>query len=429
MWSGSSTNTDAFPSRNSVWNLPIPKDLSPIHLHQEGAKGRPLKVALFSDSAFPVLNGVSMSIDLLMRSLREKGHEVHLWTTRYPGHRDTDPHIHRLLGAFTPFAQKYPLAFPPFYPWFRGFREGGFDLVHTHTPFTVGFVGLRWAESAGLPIVSTYHTHYDRYSHYVPILPQPYVRFKIAKHTHYYYNQVDAAITPSKTSRDWLAHHSVEKPIHVVPTGIQPPPNFDRGVVRAKLGLKPDQTAALYVGRMAPEKNLVCLLEAASLAMAKDPSLMLLMVGDGPFIKEAAHWAQTFGIAGRVRIEGAKPRSQVDEYYAASDLFFFASVTETQGLVVLEAMSHGLPAILAVGGGASDPVTHQVSGLVTPNSARDLAEALARASLDMDLRRRLSDGAKTASLSGGVDAMTESILDIYRGVLASAAPDDRPGPR
>lgn len=376
-----------------------------------------IKVALFSDSALPILNGVSMSIDALVRELRERGHSVHLWTTHYPGYRETDPNVHRFWGAFTPFAPNYPLAFPPFYPWFAEFQKAGFDVVHTHTPFTVGFVGLRWAESCGLPIVSTYHTNYDRYAHYVPLLPSWYVRFKIAKHTNYYYNRVDAAITPSPASEAWLLSHSVRRPVHVIPTGVPKPRPISRAEAREALGILPGHRVMLYVGRMAAEKNLTVLVEAAALVMKQDPTARLIMVGDGAAIGDAARLARELGIGDKVRLEGPKARADVDIYYAAADLFLFASITETQGLVVVEAMTYGAPPVVVEGGGASGPVKHGVNGLVSRNSPDRLAELALSVLHDDALAAKLSRGALAEGRNWTVEAMADRIIGVYQWAM------------
>jgi glycosyltransferase involved in cell wall biosynthesis len=268
-------------------------------------------------------------------------------------------------------------------------------------------------------VVATYHTHYDRYSHYVPVLPQFYVRYKIAKHTHYFYNRVKAAVTPSRASERWLKRHNVLQPIHVIPTGIPPPRPLDRVAMRGKLGISPGSTTALYVGRLAPEKNLQVMLESVALAMEQDPALRLIIVGDGPMRQDLISMSRALGIGSRVRVEGAKPREKVDEYYAACDLFVFCSVTETQGLVVMEAMSYGLPAVLAAGGGASDPLIDGVNGCLCHNDPDAISKAILRV-CESDRLPILSQGARKSSRRWSIDQMTERILGVYGEVLGRA---------
>ncbi len=364
----------------------------------------------------PILNGVSVSIRALVTELRARGHSVSIFTASHFKYRDPDPNTYRFPAIATPMATNYPIAIPPFYPMLREFRKHTFDIVHTHTPFTIGYVGLRWAESHDLPIVSTYHTLYDRYSHYIPV-PRRYVRFKIAKHTNFYYNHVDHVLTPSEASKKWLLRHSVSTPVTVVPTGIPKPTFQNRSEARIALGILPSERILLYAGRLAPEKNLALLFEAAAIAFADDPSLRLWLVGDGPFRQEATSLVRALGIGDRVRFVGFVPREEVDLYYAACDLFVFTSITETQGLVVQEAMSYGLPAVVANGGGASAAVESGVNGFVTKNDALDFAQYVLRTLGDDSLYSGLSDAARRSVRGHTTEDMAERVLDIYHEVI------------
>lgn len=378
---------------------------------------RPLRIAMFSDSALPILNGVSISIRALIHEMRSKGHSVTLFTASHFGYRDPDPNTYRFPAVSTPMAKDYPVAIPPFYPMLKEFRKHTFDVVHTHTPFTIGFVGLRWAESHDLPIVSTYHTLYDRYSHYIP-LPRRYVRFKIAKHTNFYYNNVDHVITPSEAAMKWLSRHSVSTPITVIPTGVPAPAlHFHRSEARMALGIGPEERILLYAGRIAQEKNLGVLFEAAAIVFQEDPALRLWLVGDGPFRNEATDMVRSLGIGDRVNFVGYVKREDVDRYYAAADLFLFGSITETQGLVVQEAMSHGLPVIVASGGGASAAVVPGENGFVVKNEPTDFAAHILRVIENDDLFANLSEGARRSVRGNTTGDMAERVLDLYRGVI------------
>lgn len=381
----------------------------------------PLRIALFSDSALPVLNGVSVSIDVQMQELRRRGHSVHLYTSRYPGHRDSDPNVVRFASARTPWTKDYPLAVPPFYAWFREFKRLGFDVVHTHTPFTVGMVGLRWAQSLELPIVSTYHTHYDKYAHYVPFFPKRYVRYKVAKHTNYYYSRVGHVLTPSPASKRWLTRHSVRTPVTVVPTGVPDPKPIGRAEARAKLGLDPGQRVMLSVGRVALEKNLGTVLAAAREVMLDDPKVVLWVVGDGPARDQYQAQAREAGIGDRVKFWGFVPRAELDPYYAAADVFVFASMTETQGLVVTEAMSHGLPSVVVRGGGASAAVKDGADGFIVRNDASEMRDVVWSLLTDPALYQRTSAAAAESAAGCTVSAMVDRIESVYASL--AGAPD------
>ena len=381
-----------------------------------------LRVAIFSDSALPILNGVSVSIDLLIRGLRNQGHSVHVFTAAHYRFKDPDPNTYRFPALETPWTKDYPLAIPPFFGMLRKFRRHEFDIIHTHTPYTIGFVGLRWAESHEIPIVSTYHTLYDRYAHYIPYFPRRYVRFKIAKHTNFYYNSVDHVITPSQAAMRWLRRHSVDVPVTVIPTGAPEKQMLDRYEVRRQLQIQPDQRVMLYVGRIAHEKNLFVLLEAAAKVISQDSKARLWLVGDGPFRHDCVEKARALGIGDQVTFAGFVPRSEVDKYYAAADLFVFSSITETQGLVVQEAMTYGLPAVAVTGGGASDSILHGENGYVVRNSVDSFARAVTRVLSSEEEHARLSAGALKTVRGQTADGMTERVVEVYRQVLGERHP-------
>lgn len=377
-----------------------------------------LRIAIFSDSAFPVLNGVSVSIDMLIRQLRDAGHSVHLFTPGPRGYKDPDPNTYRFFAIETPWVRDYPLAMPPFYGMLRKFRRHEFDLVHTHTPFTVGFVGMRWAQSHGIPIVSTYHTLYDRYAHYIPYLPRRYVRFKMAKHTSFYYNNVDQVIVPSQAAARWLRRHSVYAPMSVVPTGAPKRAMFDRSEVRRKLGVLPEQKMLLYVGRIAREKNLAVVFEMAREVFAMEPTARLWLVGDGPDRGRLSELARTLGIGDRVTFAGFVPRQEVDPYYVAADLFVFGSITETQGLVVQEAMAYGLPSVVVGGGGASEAVDDGVNGIVVRNEPAQFADRVLSVLGDDALHARLSGEAARSVRGQSPSQMLADVVSVYRQAIA-----------
>lgn len=374
---------------------------------------------MFSDSYAPLLNGVSISIASLVGELRARGHSVHLYTSRYPGHKDSDPNIVRMRAIHTPWTGDYPVAIPPFYSYVRGFRKHKFDLVHTHTPYTIGYVGMRWAESHGLPLVSTYHTLYEKYAHYIPYFPKWYLIYKIWKHTNYYYNLCDQVIAPSEAAKRSLDRHCVTRPITVIPTGVLPPKRLSRSDARDAIGVRPDERVLLYVGRMAIEKNLSLLLDAVAIVMRERPTTRFILVGDGPDRTRCEAKARDLGIGDKTRFIGAIPRSDVDTYYAAADLFVFASVTETQGLVIGEAMQCGVPAVAVYGGGASAGIKDDENGYVLPPDVTAFANTVLRVIGNAALLERLSRGAIASVQNLTPGRSCDQVLEVYERALTS----------
>jgi glycosyltransferase involved in cell wall biosynthesis len=383
------------------------------------ASSRRLKIALFSDSLLPVNNGVSVSIATLVESLRRQGHEVHLYAPAYPGHEDAaESQTVRLPSIRLPWADGYPIAVPPVFHLVGHFRREQYDLVHTHTIGIAGYVGLKWAKAHELPLVATYHTLYDRYAHYCTVLPRRYVRYKIARHTQLFFNQADAILTPSPLSKRWLNRHRVTPPIHVVPTGIPRVEPIAASFARRELGLNSAGPVLLTVGRLVAEKNLQTVIRA--FAKLGCNTAELCIVGDGPYRSELRNLARALGVDTRVKFAGCVRPDQIGPYYAAADLFVFASTTETQGLVVQEAMAHRVPAILVEGGGASYAARNGETAIICRNTPENLAEAIGAA---LDHPVRLARIALTAQenvrRNHSPEKMTEDVLAVYASVLPS----------
>jgi glycosyltransferase involved in cell wall biosynthesis len=180
-----------------------------------------------------------------------------------------------------------------------------------------------------------------------------------------------------------------------------------------------DQKILLFVGRLAVEKNMETLFEAAAIAMHENPAVRLWIVGDGPYREACQRIARKLAIGDRVKFVGFAKREDVDPYYAAADLFVFASITETQGLVVQEAMTYGLPPVLVDGGGAGAGVESGVNGILVRNDAEELGSEIVRVLADDDLHARLSDQAMRSARSGSPAVMAERVVQVYESVLAA----------
>ena len=160
------------------------------------------------------------------------------------------------------------------------------------------------------------------------------------------------------------------------------------------------------------------LFEMAALCLRQEPDLRLWLVGGGPYRAECVRMARDLGIGDRVRFVGFVPRAEVDAYYAAADLFVFPSITETQGLVVQEAMNYGLPAVAILGGGASEGIEDGVNGYAVKNDAGTFAEEVLRVVRDPDLMDSLSQGATRSARIAESDGMCDRVVAVYRQVIA-----------
>jgi glycosyltransferase involved in cell wall biosynthesis len=221
--------------------------------------------------------------------------------------------------------------------------------------------------------VTTYHTHFEEYLfHYIPFIPRPVLRGAARLLARRQCNALDAVVVPSTAMAETLRGYGVTAPLRVLPTGL-PATQFIRGngaAFREQFGIGRERQVALFVGRAAHEKNIGFLLQAVAMARRQRPALMLVIAGEGPALGALKQQAADLGISDHVRFVGYLARDTgLRDCYAAADLFTFASLTETQGLVLLEAMAIGLPVLAIPALGAADiiqPLRGSVAGARTP---------------------------------------------------------------
>lgn len=378
-----------------------------------------MKIAIFSESYLPYLNGVSISIRILHEELTRRGHEVWIYAPHFRGHQDPYPTVRRLPSFYTPFEPDYPIAWLFAPRLWREFRTLGFDVVHTHTPFFTGMAGASWARRLRVPLVSTYHTLYEEYLHYVPpIVPKSLVRRMLRWHLKRYYEGVDAVMTPSEIGAEVLRKYGMQKPITPIRNPVLPFPQVSKAEARAKLGVPDDGWMLLYVGRMAPEKNVGVLLKAMPHIVRGCPDARLWLVGPGPALDDLKAQAEAMNLTEWVHFTGPVPRDEVSLYLLAADLFVFPSVTESQGLVLDEAQAAGLPCIVANGGGAPEAVDYGQTGLVVEPTPEAFVEAVLRLTRHPDEREALRQKAIRKRELLSVPSVVDRILSVYQSAIA-----------
>jgi glycosyltransferase involved in cell wall biosynthesis len=392
-----------------------------------------IRVLMVSDVYFPRVNGVSSSMETFRRALATHDVEVRLVVPRYADEPD-EPGVTRVPGRRLPNDPEDRLA-----SW-RGMRDAArraaaeCHLVHIQTPFVAHYAGLAAARHHGLPVLTTYHTLFEEYlHHYVPLLPPRWLRALARRFSRHQCNAVDEVIVPSSAMAERLARYGVTAPLRILPTGI-PLDRYARGdgaAFRAARGIAPDRPLALFVGRVAHEKNIGFLLEALVHARQHCPEAQLLVTGEGPAMADLRQQAETLGLADAVRFLGYLDRArELPDCYAAADVFVFASRTETQGLVLLEAMAAGLPVIALSAMGTGDVLADAPGAIVPPDDPAAFGDALGRFLAGRQVGGPLADQARQTARRWSDGAMAERLADCYRQVLAPcdglAAPTSAP---
>jgi 1,2-diacylglycerol 3-alpha-glucosyltransferase len=383
-----------------------------------------MRILMISDVYFPRVNGVSTSIQTFRRELEALGHEIHLVAPAYPAAYPEEPRIVRIPSSYLPLDPEDRRMHGRAIRAIAGQLERErFDLVHVQTPFVAHYLGLELARCFGTPVVETYHTFFEEYLfHYVPFLPRAWLRAAARRFSRTQGNSVDALVVPSTAMRDVLTGYGVRTPMHVLPTGI-PLADFRGGDgerFRAGLGIAPQTPMLLFVGRVAHEKNIEFLLNTLDLARRRVPSTVLVIAGEGPARPRLERLTDRLGLRGSVHFVGyLDRRTTLLDCYAAADAFVFASRTETQGLVLLEAMAVGLPVVSTAVMGTRDIVGPGRGALVPDDDERSFADAIERIVGDAALRTRLSQEARDYVREWHADALAGRMAALYADVTGA----------
>jgi glycosyltransferase involved in cell wall biosynthesis len=344
-----------------------------------------MRVLFVSDVYFPRVNGVSTSIRTFRADLAQLGVDTTLVAPAYPAAGDDgDPSIVRVpSGAVPRDPEDRRFLGAPLRRVLNRELAAKVDLVHIHTPFIAHYAGVRFAREHGLPVVATYHTFFEDYlHHYVPIMPRGIGRWIARRFTLSQCSDVAELISPSAPMRDALRAYGVTTPIEVLPTGLSAE-SFIRGDgerFRRQFDLPSGRPLLLYVGRVAFEKNIDFLLRMFARLRARRPDALFVIAGEGPALPHLTRVARELGIQAQVRFIGyLDRRTGLPDCYAAGDAFVFASRTETQGLVLLEAMAQGTPVVSTAELGTRSILTADSGAFVVPEEEVTFAAAVAEA--------------------------------------------------
>lgn len=323
------------------------------------------------------MGGVTRSIETFVREFQSRGHEVHIFAPSFEGHTDQEAWITR-VPAIPRFNQTdFSLPLPFSFKVRSVFEKFNPDLVHVQHPFFLGEMGMHLGKSRGLPIILTYHTQYERYSHYAPIDSDLVKRWIINVCTSFC-NLCDLVVAPSSDIRKMLASREVRTRVQVIPTGVDLSlyENPDRQWLRKKFDIKEDKRILIHIGRLAREKNLEFLFRSVAEAMGKRKDLLFFVAGLGDLEDALKKLADQLGIRQHVIFYGNMGPEELVNAYAGGDLFVFSSMTETQGLVNLESMAAGTPVVAVDAPGVRDVVEHGVNGFLTTGDPGDFSEKI-----------------------------------------------------
>ncbi|MCG6892818.1 MAG: glycosyltransferase [Desulfobacteraceae bacterium] len=383
-----------------------------------------MNIAMFTNTYIPHVGGVARSVSTFTEDLRQRGHRVLVIAPEYSAEDDTSaeeddviriPAIQNFNGS--DFSMRIPV------PFLIEEKLDAFgpDLIHSHHPYLLGDTALRIARKQSLPIAFTHHTLYEKYTHYVTEDSESLPKF--VKHlSTEYANLCDQIIAPSESIKQLISSRGVKRPVEVVPTGVDV--NFfsqgNGADMRRRLGIPDGATVIGHLGRLAPEKNIPFLVDSILLAMEDISDSHFLVVGEGPNEAEIRMRFSDTSLEERLHMAGKRTGADLADAYHAMDFFVFASKTETQGLVLAEAMAAGKPVIALDASGSREVVEDQVNGRLLPVDApkSQFAQAVREMASNATMAAEWSENARQTAKRFSRNASLNQLLDLYENMRA-----------
>lgn len=384
-----------------------------------------MKIAMFTNTFSPHIGGVAYSVAWLAHDLRAKGHQVLVVAPEFDGSPAVETDVVRVpaLQKFAGSDFSVPIMLSRH--MFSGIEQFAPDIVHSHHPFLLGGMALRVSAALNVPIIYTYHTRYELYSHYVsqdsPALKRAALNLALG-----YCDLCDAVVAPSESIAAFLAEQGVSAPVAVIPTGIDLA-KFQNGNglgMRAELGIPRSAFVIGHVGRLAPEKNLHFLTDALAGFVSANPAAHVVVAGQGPLTDHMRHAFDRTGHAANLHMLGSVTGAELADVYAAMDVFAFSSHSETQGLVLAEAMAAGVPVVALDAYGAREMVSNARNGRLLPAQAsvEEFCEALAWVEKCPPSRiRSMKEAARKTSRRYSHTISSRRMLRLYEARIAMKA--------
>ncbi len=380
-----------------------------------------MRIAMFTNTYLPHVGGVARSVKTFVEDLEYAGNKCLVVAPSFEGAEESDAKTLRIQAIQNFNGSDFSVRIPE--PIKVESRLGEFkpDLIHSHHPFLLGDTALRYARARSLPIVFTHHTFYENYTHYVP-LDSDMMKRLVVRMTTEYCNLVNHVVAPGKSVAEELAERGVETERTVIPTGVDRDlfGGGDSEKAQATRGQASHPRVLGHVGRLADEKNLPFLAEAVSLFMKEDEMAAFLIVGDGKARKKTAEYFSEQGLSERVVFTGPLTGKNLADAYRAMDIFLFASTSETQGMVLAEAMAAGTPVIALDASGAREIVKDGNNGFLLPDDspAASFAESVGKFfGRSAEERGVMSENAAETAEKFSRERSAEKLSLLYRKIL------------
>ena len=380
-----------------------------------------MKIGIVTECFDPTLNGVTVSIHSFEKIL-EKKHEIFIIAPRTCDYQETQDNVFRYPSVTWFGPNDYPIAFPIFAPGkTQKAKELGLDIIHSqHSLGMLGALGMRLAHNLDIPIVHTYHTLLTEYVHWK--LGAPIGRWFVKTRSTNYCNRCDQVVTPSNAMKEIILGYGVKTPIETIPTGIdlsefQSP--FNRDELFEKWRIPRDKKLLLYLSRVAKEKNIDFLLDSIKELNQKRQDFHLILVGGGKELAAYQKKVVQMGLDKIITFTDKQEKKLANRFFGAADIFVFPSISETQGIVISEAMAAGVPAVAVNKMGPTDIIKNDIDGYLCDLNLTDFTGKIERLLDDDALRIKMGSQAKENAKEFSKEACAIKMESLYERTIAN----------
>lgn len=384
-----------------------------------------MNIGLFTETYYPEINGVAASVYVLKEELEKQGHNVYVFTTTSPGAPKDEKNVYRVhsLPCILISDRRVGLLYQR--KTASIIKKLNLDIIHTNTEFSLGIFGRIMAKELKIPIIHTYHTIYEDYTHYITkgVLLDNKAKKAVRAFSKVCCNTVDEVIVPTEKVKELLRAYHVKRHIEVIPSGIDLD-KFDEGryqaeeldEIRTEYGIQKNDKVILYLGRLSQEKNMEELLSYMPFYMKKHEDAKFVIVGDGPASSHLKNMVKGLSCEKSILFLGEKPYDEVGKYYQLGDVFVSASNSETQGLTFIEAMASGLP-VIAKEDKCLNGIMEEGGNGFFFRSQEEFVHALDNV-LYSGKEEQYCKNAKETAYRFSTHVFASEILDVYEDVLS-----------
>ncbi|PIU80485.1 MAG: hypothetical protein CO140_01620 [Candidatus Moranbacteria bacterium CG_4_9_14_3_um_filter_40_7] len=380
-----------------------------------------MRIGIFTNNYLPNPYGVTNSVESFRKKLESWNHQVFIFAPHYKNYQDENPNVFRYPALDISYKIKFPLAIPYSREMNEVLSKLEIDIIHSQHPNLLGTAAMKWAKKKNIPLVFTWHTLYDQYVHFVPLIPAKWMAKYIIKKAVNYANKCDFVITPTESVKKIIQNWGVaNKNIEAVSSGVDEEnfANPERISIRKKYNIGDDETLLFSVCRLTKEKNTEFLFAAAIEALKTNGKTKFLVVSEGDLRDKLEALMKKENLSGRIIFAGIIARPEMKNYFAAGDIFIYASKSETQGMIITEALYAGLPVVAVNATGIRDLVENNISGFLVAENKKEFSSAVNKLIQDKSLRERLGQtGARIAREKYTDEICARKMLKIYQKLL------------